>query len=302
MNIFLDSVNLSSDTGPNGFAKKLAHAFEVGGHALTDSPQRADGTICFTRRSLAKKPFVQRLDGIYFNSTTNYENQNEDIKSTYRAAHTVIFQSEFDRRVAENFLGTPNRGVVIRNGTDLDAIFGIHQSTNPVFDGYSEVWSCASVWHHRPNKRLQDNIRFFHECAPSDACLAVCGQVNEEISKDRVIQLGHLGWKQLISVLKRSKYFVHLATVDHCPNVVVDARGCGCIIVCASLGGTEEIAGQDGIIIEDFDWDFKTAFDFKKPKKLDFSKRRSGKYTTDIDEFDILNTALGYIKVLEEVK
>ena len=35
----------------------------------------------------------------------------------------------------------------------------------------------------------------------------------------------------LLSLYKRSKYFIHLAWLDHCPNVVVDARASGLIVI-----------------------------------------------------------------------
>ena len=56
---------------------------------------------------------------------------------------------------------------------------------------------------------------------------------------------------------KASKYFLHLAWLDHCPNVVVDAMACGCTVICSSAGGTKEIAGDNAIIIEENDWNYE---------------------------------------------
>ena len=51
------------------------------------------------------------------------------------------------------------------------------------------------------------------------------------------------------------KYFLHLAWLDHCPNVVVDAQAAGCNVICSSSGGTSEIV-YNGKIINEPIWDF----------------------------------------------
>ena len=60
--------------------------------------------------------------------------------------------------------------------------------------------------------------------------------------------------------------------MDHCPNVVVDARASGCQIICASSGGTHEIAGESAIVVKDMEWDF-LPFKLYDPPKLDFTKK-----------------------------
>ena len=90
-----------------------------------------------------------------------------------------------------------------------------------------------------------------------------------EIKHERVFYVGNLEWEQLISLYKRSKYFIHLALMDHCPNVVVDARAAGCKIVCSSSGGTKEIAGINSVIVKDMEWDF-VPFRLYQPPELDF--------------------------------
>ena len=63
------------------------------------------------------------------------------------------------------------------------------------------------------------------------------------------------GDRLFISLL--SAAFIHLAWLDHCPNVVVDARAAACQIICSSAGGTKEIAGPSAIVIEEDEWDFE---------------------------------------------
>ena len=81
-----------------------------------------------------------------------------------------------------------------------------------------------------------------------------------------------------------------MAWLDHCPNVVVDARAAGCKIVCSSAGGTREIAGADAIIVEEDEWNFEPV-KLYEPPKLDFSRKTSNNWEVDIN---ITTTAKKY--------
>ena len=59
--------------------------------------------------------------------------------------------------------------------------------------------------------------------------------------------------------------------LDHCPNVVVDARASGCKIICSSAGGTREIAGTGATVIKEEEWDMKPV-ELYKPPKMNFDK------------------------------
>ena len=87
----------------------------------------------------------------------------------------------------------------------------------------------------------------------------------------RVFLLGNLDYVSLLALYRRSKKFIHLAYLDHCPNVVVDARAAGCKIICSSTGGTSEISGKDSIVIGEDEWDF-TPLKLYNPPKMDFSR------------------------------
>ena len=102
----------------------------------------------------------------------------------------------------------------------------------------------------------------------------------------------------LISLYKRSKKFLHLAWLDHCPNVVVDARASGCEIVCASAGGTREIAGSNATVIEEPEWDLSPVRLYHPPS-LDFSKTfKDAQIDVDLN----ISTVTGhYLNALNEV-
>ena len=128
--------------------------------------------------------------------------------------------------------------------------------------------------------------------------MIVAGRVETDIIHDeRIKYVGNLNIEQLISLYKRSDNFVHLAWLDHCPNVVVDARASGCRIICSSSGGTKEIAGPNAIIIEEDDWNFQPV-ELYKPPRLNFSRRIKNKFES---EYNMEVVATRYKNFLEEI-
>jgi len=73
----------------------------------------------------------------------------------------------------------------------------------------------------------------------------------------------------LLSLYKKSSTFIHLAYLDHCPNVVVDAQAAGCNIICSSTGGTSEVV-KSGKIIKEQSWDF-SPIPLYYPPEINFS-------------------------------
>lgn len=293
MKIYLDNVNLGSTSGPNHFASKLTKYMKRTG-AIFES-DKYDVQLSFIQSTQNRAPIFQRLDGIYFNSAQEFEKLNAPIKNTYEKAKGVIFQSEFNKELTFKYFGTHDNYKVIHNGADLELIERVRPLKNLVLDRFDAVWCCASSW--RPHKRLRDNITYFLQNSNKDDCMVVAGQAPREdaIKHERVFYVGNLDIETLYGLYKRSKYFVHLAYLDHCPNVVVDASACGCHIICSSAGGTKEIAGNATLIVED-EWDLKPTRLYEPPK-LDFSRREEN---TAMANIDMSYVASQYYKFLGE--
>lgn len=266
MNVHLHNVNLNSSSGPNSFGQKLIkYMSELG--VEFDRRGSADANLCFISSPRDYSRLFQRLDGIYFNTDFDYDSQNTPILNTYKNAYGAIFQSNFNKRLVTSFFGKHSHSVVIHNGADLDTISNV-QPAEISCEG--DVWCCCSSW--RPHKRLDENVRYFLEHSSSGDLLVVAGNTDNKVDDSRIIYVGNRSQNELYSIYKSSKYFLHLAWLDHCPNVVCDARGCGCQIICSSSGGTQEIAGDDAIIIEEDEWDFKPV-KLYNPPALDFSRK-----------------------------
>jgi hypothetical protein len=101
----------------------------------------------------------------------------------------------------------------------------------------------------------------------------------------------------LLSLYKRSSTFIHLAYLDHCPNVVVDAQASGCQIVCSSSGGTKEVVSNGILIIED-EWDLKP-LPLYRPPPLDFSKSVQIK-TSNLNSFE--SCVNEYYNIMQGIK
>lgn len=273
MKISLENVNLGSNSGPNSFARKLINNLDKAEHEIVDI-QHSDVNLCFIesyRSEINSKPTFQRLDGIYFNSDQNYKSQNNNIARTYNQAKGVIFQSEFNKRLIFEWFGAHDNYEIIHNGADLEVIKDIPALSGKIVEKYENIWTCAALW--RPHKRLKDNIRYFLEHSSERDCLLVAGANSDNtIKHPRVKFLGPLKPEYLISIYKASTYFIHLAWLDHCPNVVIDARACGCKVICSSTGGTKEIAGPNATIIQEDEWDLKPT-KLYQPPEIKFDKK-----------------------------
>ena len=271
MKIFTHNFNPSSNSGPNKFTRTLFNNMIKEKGIKISTQSEADVEFCLIQQQVHKvKPMVLRLDGIWFNSDQDYNSQNAPIKFSYDNADAIIFQSEFNKELTQRWFGVhPRKSYVIHNAADLELVKSAKKEIwDEKFGKDSEVWSCAASW--RPHKRLSDNIRYFLDFAPKDAIFAIAGAINNDEKKTipdnkRIIILGELDYMSLLSLYKRSSTFIHLAYLDHCPNVVVDAQASGCKIVCSSAGGTKEIV-SNGYIVNEEPWDYKPTKLYDPPK------------------------------------
>lgn len=296
MRILFDNVNFSSTSGPNSFGLKLAKAVSNLGQTIVEAHENPDVQLAFIQSTGVYAPIVQRLDGVWFNIEQDWEMQNAALKATYDKAAAVIAQSYFDKKLIEKFFGHRENLHVIHNGADkrlFDSIEPFHLNIKNV----EKVWTCASNW--RPHKRLQENVRYFLEHAGQRDILIIAGDNPHNLVADhRIFYAGALDTASLISLYKSTDYFLHLAWLDHCPNVVVDARTAGCHIICSSSGGTHEVAGENSTIIVEDEWNFEPCRLYSPPP-LDFSKKKQNESKTSVDIYDV---AKMYINVLESVK
>ena len=308
MKILLDNVNLNSSSGPNHFGKKLKAGLDVMGHICSTSIGDPDVQLSFieTHMTKPKAPLVLRLDGIYFDTESDFMSQNKNILRSYKMASGVIFQSEYCKELIFKFFGEHENYDVIHNGADLEYINSIPEMNNVLRVKYDNIWCCASSWYYNNNpntprrwKRLKENIEFFQQYGGANDCLVVAGDVAErdKVTDHRIHYTGRLPVDQLMSLYKASKYFIHLASPDACPNVVADARASGCKVICSSLGGAKEIAGPDAMVVQEEKWDYEP-MELNGPRPMDLTNIGVNCYNA---EMDMSKVARKYEKILREV-
>lgn len=293
MKVFTHNFNPQSNSGPNKFTRQLFRKLiSEKGFEIT-SQEDCEVEFCLIQQTAhKKKPMVLRLDGIYFNSEQDFRSQNAPIKFSYDNADAVIFQSEFNKKLTEKWFGVHKNSFVVHNAF-LEPVS--HDKTFKELHRGLEIWSCASNW--RPHKRLIENVRYYLENAPQDSVFIIAGtgfteedrnkikdlfssQKYDVISK-KIVFYGELQYNKLKELYAASSTFVHLAYLDHCPNVVVDAAAHGCHIICSSTGGTKEVVTK-GTVIQEEDWDFSPVALYKPPslnmsRKEDFLNKNEDK-------------------------
>lgn len=270
MRLHFSNVNFSSNTGPNSFASRLADVLERRGHQIVSEKDQYDVFLCFIEPSSSPKKtakFIHRLDGIWF-KPDQYETHNVRIKWAYDNSHHVIWQSEFDKIMTEKWWGEKS-GAVIHNGIRLHKT-AVSPELTQLKQQSSRIFSCSANWHRQ--KRLKENIQLFQKIANNNDKLIVLGNNPDYLINDpRIIYAGPQPHQLCLQVYAISDWFLHLAWLDHCPNVVVEALSQGCPVICAESGGTKEIVRSNGIILrEKYPYNFELC-DYDSPPEIDLS-------------------------------
>lgn len=306
MKIHFDNVSINAKTGPNVFANRLARALFENGHEVTFTSDTADVSLIFIEPSGNKlcNKVVQRLDGIWF-KPSEFVIKNQKIKSLYEKADGIIFQSKFDKTMCEKWWDVNKNNTVIYNGIDIDIKNKITFSQiEQIRNTYEKVFVCSANWHKQ--KRLNSNFELFFSCLKQypNSCLIVLGSNPDVVvSSPHVYYAGSVSQEVYLEMFSIADWMFHLAWADHCPNVVVEALSQGTPVVCSNVGGTKELIGNYGIILEDEKYDYEL-YDYdnppsiKIPSDLVLPNRTSLDYTS-IQNIDIKHTAQKYIQFFE---
>ena len=116
MRIFTHNFDSTSNSGPNKFTRTLFNQLIKDKKIKISSQQEADVEFCLIQQQVRKvKPMVLRLDGIWFNSDQDYVQQNMPIRYAYENADAVVFQSNFNKILTENWFGKHKNSFVIHN-------------------------------------------------------------------------------------------------------------------------------------------------------------------------------------------
>jgi glycosyltransferase involved in cell wall biosynthesis len=273
LRIHFDNVNFASRSGPNTFAGRLATVLTERGHEIVDYSDPHDAVLVFiepTRQWKRNVRVVQRLDGIWF-KPNQFKSHNRMIKWTYENCDAVVWQSKFDKDMTCHHW-KDHVGTVIRNGIDADKVVLTNSRLKKIRRENTKVYTCSANWHRQ--KRLKENIEAYDILTRGieNTCLVVMGSSPDvAIDREDIIYTGNIRHNLCLEVYSMADAMIHLAWLDHCPNVVVEALSQKCPVICTDSGGTKELVGSSGIIIpEAKPYNFEL-LDYDNPHPLDLS-------------------------------
>ena len=261
MKLSLDR-KLNGSRGPQRFGNLLLGALrDQHGVKIVEKGKKSDIHFLIingSRKQGAKN--VVRLDGIYYD--VKRLNMNNSIRGTIKKMDGVVYQSKWCQTFVETMLKIkPKCSTVIYNGTDQSKF------KNPRLEedfGFDKIFLACSHW--RVNKRLKSIIRSFlqaREESDKNLGLFVVGEADHYEANDGVLYYGTVEDDRLYGIYKSADYMCHICHLDACPNVVVEGLSAGLPVLCNNIGGTPEIVGNDGIILE-----LDKPFNFKAIKNM----------------------------------
>jgi glycosyltransferase involved in cell wall biosynthesis len=175
--------------------------------------------------------------------------RTDEINAPFRrallAAGHVLYQSDFCKRSADEFLGEP-RGSweVLHNAADVDHF--TPAATSPAGPPVLLLGGDQTQAY-----RVEVALRTL--ALLPEARLLVTGRlvadheplVRELGLEDRVELTGRYAQAEAPALFRRAQLLLHTKVLDPCPSLVVEAMACGLPVVYARSGGTVELVGDD---------------------------------------------------------
>jgi len=170
---------------------------------------------------------------------------NEQFRRALLAAEHVLYQSEFCKRSADEFLGEP-RGAweVLYNAVDVEHFApGQREARDaPVLllaGDQTQAYRLEAALRtlvHLPEAKLIVTGRLVSDPAPLMRELGVA---------DRVELAGRYAQSEAPALFRRADVLLHTKVQDPCPTAVIEAMACGLPVVYAASGGTVELVADE---------------------------------------------------------
>jgi len=257
---------IDNKNGPSIFGYRLKEQLE-----LMQDWEYSEGfpeyNLCFSVGNYIDGAInILRLDGLYFdteNTLGDTTRMNACIKNAYAKFDGVIFQTEFSRIMYCGHFGYPSApSTIIHNGAPVEFTKGYSYT----YPWRGKTLMCSSHW--RAHKRLDAVVAGFMELNDPDTGLVIIGKADKSYDNDKnIMHVPDTQPKDIPFLLRGADAFVHLAWLDWCPNVVVEALTARLPVLCSHNGGTKELVGDDGIVLKlEDDYDFKSVALYDPPK------------------------------------
>ncbi len=178
------------------------------------------------------------------------EELNDPLRRAVLAADHVLYQSEFSKQSADEFLGAPSgTWEILHNAADTTHFT---PAATPPSGGPVLLLGGDQTQEYRLELALRTLAALRVE--RPDAQLLVTGRLVSPIEPLRD-QLGLRGSVHLVGgyeqrhapdVFRRAHLLLHTKVQDPCPTLVVEAMACGLPVVHPASGGTSELVGDVG--------------------------------------------------------
>jgi glycosyltransferase involved in cell wall biosynthesis len=262
-------------SGIDNFLRQLAPALSDLGVKIVDKSQKCDIHLSPVSGHKPNCKNIIRIDGVYYDESRL--RLNEAIRRAIKRADGVVFQSRWSRKFATRMLRvSPQKSAVVYNGASRS----VYRNAKAIDKrGFDKVFVTCANW--RPNKRPASIIRSFiaaNEKSSQRLGLFVLGKISKiEIEHPNIVYFGSIRFDAVPQVLAASDFMVHICHLDSCPNAVVEGLLAGLPVLCNNIGGTPEIVGRSGIILNlDAPFDFKPIPRMKQVSKVDEAVLTSG--------------------------
>ncbi len=195
-------------------------------------------------------PVVVNQDGVAYPGWAGGDTAalNEPLRRAVLAAEHVVYQSEFSKRSADEFLGEP-RGTweILHNAADTSFFTpaDVRPAGGPVLllggDQTQEyrlelaLRTLAVLRESQPDARLLVTGRLVNPVEPLLAELGLDGHVH---------LIGEYAQRDAPGIFRRAHVLLHTKVQDPCPTLVVEAMACGLPVVHPASGGTTELVGD----------------------------------------------------------
>jgi glycosyltransferase involved in cell wall biosynthesis len=237
--------------GGTGKFQRLARRFPNSPHDFTLLylgstwlPRDLAPLLWLARRRRA--PIVVNQSGVAYPGWAGEDTEriNEPFRRALLAADHVLYQSEFCKRSADEFLGEP-RGTweILYNAVDVDRFTpAVPPGGGPVLllgGDQTQPYRLEAALRtlaHLPEARLIVSGRLVSDPQPL---------LDDLELTDRVQFVGRYPQRVAPALLRRSHLMLHTKVKDPCPTAVVEAMACGLPVVYAASGGTVELVGDE---------------------------------------------------------
>jgi glycosyltransferase involved in cell wall biosynthesis len=218
-------------------------------------PRDAGALLRLARRRSV--PVVVNQNGVGYPGWAGPETEafNRPLRRALAAADHVLYQSEFCKRSADEFLGEPGGAwEVLYNAVDVGHFV---PPASPVAGGPVLLLGGDQYQEYRLELALQTLAALVSD--HPDCHLLVTGELAVPIEplvehlglRGRVTAVGRYTQREAPEIFRRAHVLLHTKVNDPCPSLVIEAMASGLPVVYAKSGGVPELVGDDaGIGVE----------------------------------------------------